>query len=236
MGVQWEIDFDYNEFEKQLYDASLKAFTTVQDDHKDETFYGFALNSSALLGYMGMSANTEEGLTRVALKYKESFYLERNQSIDLPLEMIRLELRISVGDYAYFAKQKYNQYFDESVNELLSEHSRKMDELEENNLNYLDEEEDEEELQEIYFSSHDKLFDVIIKVLRELDSLRIFEKTNERNNINLRLFPGLTSDEEMFYYTSLTNPPEVYESFIQEVKQSRRISEEIKQLRRNRQN
>ena len=65
---------DFREFHQLLLKAARVAFTTIQKQHADETFYGFGLYHEPLWGYIVPTSNTEEGLIQVANKYKLDEY------------------------------------------------------------------------------------------------------------------------------------------------------------------
>ena len=53
-----------------ITNAARQAFTEVQTDHPNETFYAYSLYTDEEASYIGASANTEEGLLRRAKHYE----------------------------------------------------------------------------------------------------------------------------------------------------------------------
>ena len=66
--------FDYSGFYERLLLASCKGFQLLKDRHADETFYCFAFYSHGSRSFLYSAASTEEGLTRVAQRYIDTWY------------------------------------------------------------------------------------------------------------------------------------------------------------------
>lgn len=214
MGVQWEIDFDYARFEQLLHTASLEAFTDIQAKHPNQTFYNFSLYSTPLFTYAEPICNTEEGLTNVANRYL-SKYNKQKPNHDVILEDIKMSLRCgSLGDFVYYSNEIYQEIF-QPVNRLLSDFEEQIAKLDNNNRQYISDK-GCWEIQKILIG---KIEAIELKVMTQLDSRHIFEKTNPRNNVTLGLRFRDQSEKEIARYASILNPPDVYEKFIAELEQ-----------------
>ena len=221
MGVQWEIDFDYEAFETELYQVSLETFRDIQVNHADETFYMFSLFSTALFDYLYPTANSEEGLTRTAKRYRTN-YLEKKPEADISLFDIKLDLRYSPVDSAYHAPKIYDPLF-QPINDMLGDHIVLLDKLEEYNIQFVGRDGAWKIDQLIRY----KLEVIMLKVMTQLDAQHIFEQTNKRENIVLGLRFGDQSDKEIERYSSMLNPPEVHTKFYDLLQKSYEISREI---------
>lgn len=217
MGIQWEIDFDYQAFEDTLYKASLKIFTDVQEKHSDEAFYNFSLYSTPLFGYVVPTCNSEEGLTRTAQRYVDIHH-KAERHTDRTVEDWRIILRCGTpADFAYHDSDENDLIFEPS-NNLLNEFEMKLEDLNNNNKEFVGVD-GCGQIQELLFS---RIEIVMLKVMSRLDSIHLFEKTNTRDKVTLGLRFGDQSDEEIARYTSMLNPFDVYVKFMNELKRGHR--------------
>ena len=203
--IQWEIDFDYAEFEALLYDASLKAFTAIQDEHEDESFYGFALTSIDRFRTVGFSANTEESLHRFT---EEKLKQVRIQNIDLSLEEIKTYFRFRVDHYAY-GTLATDDVLEKRLNELLGIRQTRIDEMKAHNQKYLH----KSGVSSIEVYIYEELEQVFSKVMSRLDFNGTFDKTNDRENIILDMYTGGSEVHIQFWDVCRLNSPQVTEKF-----------------------
>lgn len=222
MGVQWDIDFDYDKFEKALYKASMEVFTDIQESHPNEIFYNFSLYSTAQFDYLVPTCNSEEGLTRVSQRYLNQ-YNERTPGNDVTLEEVRISLRCGTpADFAYHSLEEHDMIF-EPAGKLLDEFNGKLEALSKKNEQFIGEE-GRSEIQLLLFS---RIEIIMLKVMTQLDSLHIFEKTNNRDKIALGLRFGDQSDLEIARYTCMLNSFDVYYTFMSDLKRSHRMGRDI---------
>lgn len=219
MGIKWEIDFDYQRFEEVLFEASLKAFTDIQNDFAHETFYAFALASSASFARVDIVANTEEGLNRKASKFQS-----RPEYKIQPLSNIKNYLRAQITEYDFWGHSMpdYVSYFQIS-NDMIIQHSNLVESVEENNEIYLHEE------GFVTISVHFivKLERICLRVLSQLDEIKIFEQTNSRDNITLEVNIGYDEPDIQTKTIAMLNPPSVYKKYLGQVEQYLRLQKEI---------
>ena len=205
MNMQPRVDFDYDAFEEEVFRASLKAFTNLQNDFSHETFYGFALGTSPSFLWVTPHANTEEGLVRTARKYANRDYMA-----GISFDDVKAYLRPRISDYDTI--DPYDILLNKA-SEMISFHSEQVDELYDG---YVDElgEDREDDAFDIIYPPYERIEARIVNAIRRLDQQHIFEKTNSRDNITL-LFSSDLGDPETYTIEEL-NPPHVCEKFIKD--------------------
>ncbi len=121
MATRLELDFDYDALEDAIFTGARQAFGQLQRDHKQETFYGFAITSQDHCYDVTLAANTEEGLTRRVddnRKYGQGFGDEDE-------ELRKAYLRPIVEEYYFFREwelmQKYAPLL-ETANAIMRDH------------------------------------------------------------------------------------------------------------------
>lgn len=203
--MQPRVDFDYDAFEEEVFRASLKAFTNLQNDFSHETFYGFALGTSPSFLWVTPHANTEEGLVRTARKYANRDYMA-----GISFDDVKAYLRPRISDYDTI--DPYDILLNKA-SEMISFHSEQVDELYDG---YVDElgEDREDDAFDIIYPPYERIEARIVNAIRRLDQQHIFEKTNSRDNITL-LFSSDLGDPETYTIEEL-NPPHVCEKFIKD--------------------
>ena len=218
MGTQWEIDFDYNEFEKQLYDASFEAFTKVQEDHKDETFYTFSLTSSHVYETAGIACNTVENLTKQVSEHHKKY----SERMNISLDDVKAYHRYNYWEYPQKYTFDYSHFFHIPQRMLNDFDNQTQDMIFYNEIHI-----HEEGLYEITHFLHNRIERAFLKVISRLDTLHTFEQTNTRENITLHLNRG--DSESVMYdpHISMINPPDVYLRFEQEAKRMQELAQII---------
>ena len=205
MSMQPRVDFDYDAFEEEVFRASLKAFTNLQNDFSHETFYGFALGTSSSFVWVTPHANTEEGLVRTAKKYANRDYMA-----GISFDDVKAYLRPRISDYDTI--DPYDLLLNKA-SEMISFHSEQVDELYDRYVDDLGEDREDDAF-DIIYPLYERIEDRIVNAIRRLDQQRIFEKTNSRDNITL-LFSSDLGDPEVYTVEKL-NPPQVCEKFIKD--------------------
>ena len=216
MNMQPRVDFDYDAFEEEVFRASLKAFTNLQNDFSHEKFYGFALGTSPSFLWVTPHANTEEGLARTARKYANYDYMA-----GVSFDDMKAYLRPNIGAYD-IPMESYDLSFNKA-NEMISFHSEQVDELEDRYIDELGEDREDEVFFDIIYPLYERIEARIVNAIRRLDQRHIFEKTNSRDNITL-LFSSDLGDPEVYTVEEL-NPPHVCEKFIKDCQKSREVYE-----------
>lgn len=172
MSVQWEIDFDYQQFEKQLFEACRNAFREIQDKHKDETFYTFALYAGNIYENIHISANTEERLFRVANTELLHYLSESNFS----LNDVTLYFRYRWHEYLPF---EHSDVFTE-VNQMLRDFNQQTNKMIFHNENFIN-----PVYAPVQITGYlqNRIEYICLKIMSQLDDMNIFEATNERSKI-----------------------------------------------------
>lgn len=210
MAAQWDIDFDYDNFEYELYQAGLQAFTEVQDLYDGETFFTFAFSTSEIYEAPGIEICTEERLYRRAMESHQEYHAEAGFTFDETLAY----LRYNFLDY-WETGLEYDDKpaFDRVLKMIHYEWQEQTVELEDHSLHQLK-----------YYAFPDvdgyhqnRLEAVFLKVLNRLDMQRIFERTVDRSSVTLFFlrrgyFPEALQDRTM----EMINPPEVVSRFHKE--------------------
>lgn len=102
---------DYHNLVSEIFDALAQHYRKWCDAHPDDDIYAYIIYADALVGSLGISVLTEQGLLQVASEYKTKLGYEE------PLDQLMSELRWSVADTPYCAE--YQGFFDK-VNERLA--------------------------------------------------------------------------------------------------------------------
>lgn len=210
MGTQWEIDFDYDNFEDILYEAGLQAFTEIQDQYYGETFFTFAFSTSEIFEATGIEVCTEERLYRRAMEQHPEFQDDAGFTFDETVEY----LRYNYLDYWQTGLDYDDEPALDPVRKMIHyEWEEQTMDLEDHSLHDLK-----------YYAFPDvdgyhqnRLEAVYLKVLNRLDTRRTFERTNDRSSITLFFrrrgyFPEVLRDRTM----EMINPPEVVSRFSKE--------------------
>ena len=221
MGTQWEIDFDYDNFEDVLYEAGLQAFTEIQDQYDGETFYTFGFEASSIFEAPGIMACTEERLYSHAMDK----YSEFNEEADFTLDEAIAYLRYNYLEYHYFGPTVDDKLVMDPVRELIFHEWEKqlhdLDDVNSSDGKYYS-------YPDVYEYHYNRLEAKFLKVISRLDGQSVFERTNERSNIALFLrrldyFPEFLHDTTMH----MINPPDVVERFYRERERAVALSERM---------
>jgi hypothetical protein len=183
---------NYEEFYCLLLAASRGAFTTMQEQHPDETFYAFSLSHEPLWAYIHPTANSDQGLTRCAQEYQQDKF--KLGYARLSLDELRDNLRWSSGDFAYSQSDHF-----QPVNEWLTAH----------NVYWLYDDSESKRAQ-----MHTHLIEICCRVLQNLDAEGVFIRNQPRNQVVLNLLMG---DQDLTHARQL-NPPDVYQRWLEEIK------------------
>ena len=151
-----------------------------------------------------LTANTEEKLNQ-NVNYLYNTYLKDNPKINISLAELLLKRRYG---NRLLIDDKYMTQFDQ-VNYLLKERGNKIINLIQHNENYID----TDGIQEIQIQLNRKIEHIVIKTMAKLDTKRVFEATNTRENIVLSVFGNGTLDDEL-KSASILNPSTVYRDFV----------------------
>jgi hypothetical protein len=190
---------DVQELYQLLLDASRAAFGSVIHQHPDETFYAFSLFHEPLWAYIYPTANTEEGLIRVAQIYKRDEdnmgYAQRS------IEELARQLRWNPADWAYHDID--TKYFD-AVSDWLTHHDI-----------YWRYKEDEAKWDEM----NDRIIAICRMVMNSLDEEGLFGTALARAKITLNIMMG-DQDRSWLEHARLLNLQAVYVHWLEELKMS----------------
>ena len=211
MDIRTEIEFDYDDLEEALLEGLPQAFIDLQEDYRYETFYAFVLYCPPNLRYISLAANTEEGLER---KVRE------NQARDadcakIAFDDLKVYFRHLFGDFDYFAAKRDMSVYVKQIeagNKMLHSFADQVEELFDHNVEILDE--DENEAMEYVFPLHERVDDIIERVMQRLDQDQVFELTNSRNLVTLNVITH--DDGPDLAMVRLLNPDSVYEQFFKD--------------------
>ena len=217
MNRQPRVDFDYDAFEEEVFSASLKAFTNLQNDFSHEKFYGFALGTSPSFVWVTPHANTEEGLARAARKYANYDYMA-----GVSFDDVKAYLRPNIGAYDIPIDPYY--LLLNKATKMTSFYSKQVDELYDRYVDDLGEDREDDAF-DIIYPLYERIKARIVNAIRRLDQRHIFEKTNSRDNITL-LFSSDLGDPEGYTVEEL-NPPHVCEKFTKDRQKYREVYEAI---------
>ena len=218
MSFDLKIDFDFDVFEAEVYDAARNVFLKLQRDYSSETFYTFNLVTGDVSQYVSVFVNTEKELTRQASEYKLP------PGIDLPLEDRRFLLRHSQHTNKFTSGATGNEidnHFEKATAMLLALQSQ----LEEHeDLLIEDEGMDEDEFDDlVYDIVHEPIAEALKRVLRRLDEEGVFGSTNARENVHLGVLSSGDRGELMGPFADL-NPPESCKQYLDDKRGSQRVS------------
>ena len=186
-------NFDFQQFQTTLLEEARVGFPGIQQQHRGETFYCFALYTYGERAYIFPTASTEEGLTQVARKYMAKDYTQGRT-----LEQLRRELRWSPCDSPLHSEggsycQRANEQL-EPVPELLQA--------------LYDREHDSWEQSDKLIEQLDSIF---LDVLKQLDAEGVFGRGEHRASVVVNLLMGDQSDESRLAYAKQLNPREAYQ-------------------------
>ncbi len=179
------IELNAKRLKSALMDAIPKAFDEVKIAHEAEQLYAFALYSSPEALYIMPSANTEEGLTRVAQRYLQTY--------GGSLEAQRAGLRWNPDDWAYHLEgescfHQVAQIMGESWSFLVDYDGANAD-----------------------LHAQAQVFETCIEVLQILDAQGVFGQHEARQNITLLLTMGDIDNAAILAWAKRLNPTVVYE-------------------------
>ncbi len=208
MDIRTEIDFDYFELEEALLEGLPQAFVDLQEDYRYETFYTFVLYCPPSQSYISLAANMEEGLERKVREYQA----RDADFAKIAFDDLKVYFRHLFGDFDFFTAPRDMSAYDkqiEAANKVLRSFADKVEELFGHNVEILDE--DEDEAMEYVFPLHERVDDIIERVMQRLDQDRVFEQTNSRNLVTLNVITH--DDGPDLAMVRLLNPDSVYEQF-----------------------
>ncbi len=182
--AHWQKHFDFGRFEANLFEASQRAFSAVQHDHPNETFYAFALYKSPLLQSIVPTSNSEEGLERVRAKYKHNYAARGRKYDDYRHKALRWE---TPADWFYHL---YNREAFDPVNSQLLE------------TGYLGDVLEFDDFLQLLSYAHD----IMCRALTRLDSEGLFGTGAQRNRVIINV---VMSDEgPLLENVQRLNPPD----------------------------
>jgi len=207
MATQWEIDFDYDNFEDVLYEAGLQAFTEIQDQYDGETFYTFGFEASSIFEAPRIMACTEERLYSHAMDKYAEYKEEADFTLDEAIANLRYnylayyETGLDYDDKAAFAQVRDMMHY---------EWQGQITDMEDHSLHQL-KYYTETDVWEYHYNRMEAKF---LKVINRLDAQTIFERSNVRSSITLFLrrldyYPEFLHDRSM----EMINPPDVVKRF-----------------------
>ena len=182
-------NFDFRTFRALLAEAAHTAFVEVQRKYADEHFYAFALYTSGEIGYVVPTANTEEGLARVASRYVSDGY-------GPDLQAVAAELRWNPDDWAYHLE---GAELFEAVNNMLVDVPARLFELYRAGTVWLSD------------AMHAEFECSLVGVLQELDQEGVFGRGEARRRVVINLLMGDQSNESRLANAGRLNPPDVWE-------------------------
>ena len=217
MAAKLELDFDYDALEDAIYTAAHRAFKTLQQEFKHETFYGFAIISTDNYYNVEIAANTEEGLARRVnynRKYDQSFG-------DADEVLCKAYLRPIVEEYYFFQATKIMRRYEpllDQANAMMRDHDERAGSLVEFSDAYNSAGNDDLDI------SWDRLIEPFEReirtrfanVLRRLDRIHLFEMTNSRDKVTLgiHVHDSKFSPDGVLADVHLLNPENVHRKFM----------------------
>ena len=211
MAAKHEIDFDFEALEAEMYSALAKAFTSLQLDYPDERFYNFTLFVSPSMVYISIAANTEDGLSATAKYYQDKYPKYAKESFN----DIKAHFRHEFGDFGFFAHGQDMSAYDAMVkraDEMLSDFVEKIEFLQDILLEELDD--DFDAAWETLEPYHDRVLNICVRVMKRLDSDKVFALNSPRHDVTLLVRHGDSEpDPEV---ARRLNPESVYMRFLKE--------------------
>jgi hypothetical protein len=182
---------NFDVLERLLLEASRAAFSEIQEQHTDETFYAFSLLHEPLWAYIIPPSNTEEGLIRRAQEYqldkKNLGYAAKS------IEQLARELRWNPADWEYV--NTGNEHF-KTVNEWLTRHDIY----------------DRHRSQKVW----GEMILICQRVLSTLDHEGLFGTGERREHVTLNIMM-YDQDSSILRHAKALNPQSVYERFLVEI-------------------
>jgi len=179
--------------DRDVFHSTLKrelrsAWEALRRAHPDERFYSFGVYTTEVVDYLMVTASTEEGLATAA-----KTYCDRDGGDPV---LTRASLRWSPCDSPLHAEGAT----------LLAE----SDGLRRAGPDPYDDTSESSD-------AIDLVFDVAVRVLRELDAEGIFGRDVERARLALGIWKGDQSDEERIEFGRMLNPKAVAQRFAREI-------------------
>ena len=206
MSIVLTIDFDFDAFEEEMYDAARAVFAELQRERRDETFYTFNFLMGQVTDNVSIIANTEEELERCARREIQ----RSDRFLDRPYDEFKTFSRHLWHDFAItvfpndsseharrFAKAndmlyRQSQYLIETAMELEDEGDIDSDDYDD----FVNENFDE------------PVESKLVSVMKRLDKESLFEMTNKRENVHIGIQHPVDFNDSLpgpFYEL---NPPE----------------------------
>ena len=205
MDIKLEIDFDFDAFEEEVYEAARVVFRKLQQDRSDETFYTFNFVTGDVMQDLHMLVNTEEELVRRVRRE-----IQRDELYShLPFENLKSYLRYHPSSLIQIGRDSDSEFVRlfAKVNHLLNTLMRQIEDLEDELLE--DEEMDEEDYYDAVYETIDEPITAkLMCVLRRLDAESAFEVTNERERIHLGVLQSQWDYDTLPGPFHEINPPE----------------------------
>ena len=205
MATQWEIDFDFDAFEAEVYAAARAVFSELQRERRDESFYTFIFLMGQVTDNVSIIANTEEELDLYARRETQ----RDNRYLDLPY-----------NDFKTFSRLLWHNFAITVFPNDDSEHARRFakandmlyaqsDYLMNMAMELVDEGDiDDDEYEDFVNENFDEPVEArLAAVLQRLDNEGLFEITNLRENIHIGIQHPVDFDAHLpgpFYEL---NPP-----------------------------
>lgn len=211
-----EIDFDYEKLRAVLLDEARTAFSAIQFEHPDKTFYLFILSPGTEHGGLSYLASTEEALTRHAeKKLADDAASERREYAGFTLQDLRIYYRY-IGYYPdLFAR---DEMFRE-VNKLANVwHELIWRDLWNKELKG---EISENEWEQISDFHSDKFDGVCLETLRDLDAEGLFGRGEARKKVWLMYSYG--DNLEPYHDGKNLNPSKSVERVLSELAEIERL-------------
>ena len=196
-----DIIFENQPFIQNVKSGTMNAFKSFLETSSSESIYSFGLYTSGEYSYLLISANTEEGLKREALRYSKMERYKHKSLTD-----IEAGLRWSPCDWDYHDTIMVKEF--ENVEDILEELRGYSDDI----IDFMDD--FDEALGVIESKISHRLNELFIDALKQTKDS--FQPTSD--SIVFSVWMGDQSEDERAYFVSKINSESTTQKYIHEAK------------------
>ena len=205
MCIDLTIDFDFDAFEAEVYEAAHVVFAKLQRDYSNETFYTFNFCVGDVMQNVYIIVNTEQELERFA----RGALPNDDRYLDVPFEDFRTYWRYQMPSYMGIDGKSDSEFAKRfaKANDMLWSLNEAINDLEDDLLE--SEKMDEDDIFDyLYENFYEPISDRLARVLQRLDKEGAFELTNRRENIHLGVLESTWFDDDLPGPFLELNPPQ----------------------------